>query len=268
MKVAGRWCYLYRAIDRDGQLIDSMLSEHRDKHAARRFLRRLVDVAERRPQRVTTDLHPAHRRAIHSITGRKAAPRTEQYPNNYTEQSHRAVKQRHYPMPGFGSFESAARFCAAFDEPRQYFRWRRSRGDSMLLLSSGGSSSSRRRGYPERALRFDRPAGAACPRSSSRTRPRGRWRACRAGNGCYVVARRRASEGANCEAHASAACQCTEPRNASRAPEALLREDVPGEVSANDGQSLGFNCELRFECSAMQRQSCGEEAYQKSPVRL
>ena len=44
VKVAGRWCYLYRAIDRDGQLIDSMLSEHRDKHAARRFLRKLVEV--------------------------------------------------------------------------------------------------------------------------------------------------------------------------------------------------------------------------------
>ncbi len=36
VKVAGRWCYLYRAIDRDGQLIDSMLSEKPDKHAARR----------------------------------------------------------------------------------------------------------------------------------------------------------------------------------------------------------------------------------------
>jgi putative transposase len=33
VKVAGRWCYLYRAIDRDGNLLDSMLSEHRDKHA-------------------------------------------------------------------------------------------------------------------------------------------------------------------------------------------------------------------------------------------
>ena len=58
VKVAGRWCYLYRAIDRDGQLIDSMLSKQRDKHAARRFLRRLVEVAEGRPLRVTTDHHP------------------------------------------------------------------------------------------------------------------------------------------------------------------------------------------------------------------
>ena len=58
VKVGGRWCYLYRAIDRDGSLIDSMLCERRDKHAARRLLRRLVEVAERRRLRVTTDLHP------------------------------------------------------------------------------------------------------------------------------------------------------------------------------------------------------------------
>jgi transposase-like protein len=126
VKVAGRWCYLYRAIDRDGQLIDSMLSEHRDKHAARQFLRRLIEIAGRRPARVTTDHHPAYRRAIRWIVGRGAKHRTTQYVNNYTEQSHRAIKQRYYPMLGFGSFESASRFCTAFEELRHYLaiRWR------------------------------------------------------------------------------------------------------------------------------------------------
>ena len=133
MKVAGRWCYLYRAIDRDGQLIDSMLSEQRDKHAARRFLRRLLDVAEQRPLRVTTDRHPAYPRAVRWILGRKVQHRTNQYLNNFMEQDHRAVKQRYYPMRGFGSFASASRFCSAFDELRQYFRWRRGRGDRMPL---------------------------------------------------------------------------------------------------------------------------------------
>ena len=64
VKVAGRWCDLYRAIDREGTLIDSMLSAHRDKHAARRFLRGLLQVAERKPLRITTDGHPAYRKAI------------------------------------------------------------------------------------------------------------------------------------------------------------------------------------------------------------
>ena len=124
VKVAGRWCYLYRAIDRDGALIDSMLSEHRDKHAARRFLQRLVEVAGRKPLRVTTDHHPAYRKAIRWILGRKVLHRRSQYLNNLTEQDHRGVKQRCYPMLGFGRFESAARFCSAFDELRQYFRLR------------------------------------------------------------------------------------------------------------------------------------------------
>jgi transposase-like protein len=33
-----------------------------------------------------------------------------------------AIKQRYYPMRGFGSFASATRFCSAFEEQRQYFR--------------------------------------------------------------------------------------------------------------------------------------------------
>ena len=134
VKVAGRWCYLYRAIDRDGQLIDSMLSKHRDKHAARRFLRQLVDAAGGKPLRVTTDQHPAYRRAIRWILGRKVLHWTTRYLNNYTEQSHRAVKQRYYPMLGFGRFESAARFCSAFDELRAYLRVRR-RGEGHVSLA-------------------------------------------------------------------------------------------------------------------------------------
>ena len=111
-----RWCYLDGAIDRDGQLIDSMPSEHREKNTAWRFVRRLVDAAGGKPLRVTTDQHPAYRRAIRWILGRKVLHRTTQYLNNYIEQSHRAVKQRYYPMLGFGNFESAARVCSAFDE--------------------------------------------------------------------------------------------------------------------------------------------------------
>src|SRR5690349_10777543 len=39
VKVAGEWCYLYRAIDRDGNLVDVFLSETRDMAAAKAFLR-------------------------------------------------------------------------------------------------------------------------------------------------------------------------------------------------------------------------------------
>ena len=38
----GRWCYLYRAIDHNGDLVDTMLSEHRDMAAAKAFPLRQV----------------------------------------------------------------------------------------------------------------------------------------------------------------------------------------------------------------------------------
>ena len=124
IKVSGRWLYLYRAIDRAGNLLDLMLSEHRDKHAARRFLRRLIDRAGRKPLRMTTDKHPAYTKAIRWIVGRKVLHRHNRYPNNRMEQNHRSIKQRYYPMLGFAKFESASRFCNAFDELRNYLRVR------------------------------------------------------------------------------------------------------------------------------------------------
>ena len=45
LKVQGQWCYLYRAIDRDGNLIDTMLSPTRDMKAAQRFFRSARSVA-------------------------------------------------------------------------------------------------------------------------------------------------------------------------------------------------------------------------------
>ena len=99
-----------------------MLSEHRDKHAARRFFCRLLDSAGRKPLRLTTDRHPAYTKAIRWIVGRKILHRQNQYLNNRMEQSHRPIKQRYYPMLGFQSFESASRFCIAFDELRNYMR--------------------------------------------------------------------------------------------------------------------------------------------------
>ena len=69
LKVQGRWCYLYRAIDRDGNLIDTMLSATRDMRAAQRFFRSARSIAGFVPDRVTTDGHNSYPRAIRSTLG-------------------------------------------------------------------------------------------------------------------------------------------------------------------------------------------------------
>lgn len=122
VRVDGRWCYLYRAIDREGNLVDALLSDKRDMAAAQRFFGQALDVAGQAPAQVTTDGHDAYPRAIRATLGPGVRHRTSRYKNNRIEQDHRSIKQRYYPMRGFGSFASAARFCPAFEEQRQYFR--------------------------------------------------------------------------------------------------------------------------------------------------
>jgi transposase-like protein len=57
VKVAGRWVYLYRAIDQFGQVIDVLVAEKRDLAATRRFFTQALDHSPR-PAEVNTDRAP------------------------------------------------------------------------------------------------------------------------------------------------------------------------------------------------------------------
>jgi transposase-like protein len=122
IKVRGRWVYLYRAIDRDGNLVDVMLSEHRDMAAAQALFRSARAATGITPDRVTTDGHGSYPRAIRSTLGRRVVHRTSAYRNNGLEQDHRGVKGRTRCMRGFKSFTSAERFCRGYDELRNFLR--------------------------------------------------------------------------------------------------------------------------------------------------
>jgi putative transposase len=125
LKVRGRWCYLYRAIDRDGNLIDAMLSEHRDMKAAKAFFRSVKATMGFRPDRVTTDGHGSYPRAIRTVFGMTVRHRTNAYLNNRLEQDHRGIKVRIRCMRGFKSHDAAARFCREHGELRNLLRPRR-----------------------------------------------------------------------------------------------------------------------------------------------
>jgi putative transposase len=124
LKVRGRWAYLYRAVDRDGNLVDTMLSERRDMAAAQAFFRSARAATGIVPDRVTTDGHGSYPRAIRSTLGRRVVHRTSAYKNNGLEQDHRGVKGRTRCMRGFKSFVSAERFCRSYDELRAFLRLR------------------------------------------------------------------------------------------------------------------------------------------------
>jgi len=120
--VDGRWCYLYRAIDRNGALVDVLFREMRDMKAARAFFRSAKSVTGRIPDRVTTDGHDSYKRAIRTELGRGVRHRTSRYLNNRMEQDHRGIKGRYRPMRSFKCPRSAARFCCGYDELRNFLR--------------------------------------------------------------------------------------------------------------------------------------------------
>jgi transposase-like protein len=109
VKVAGQWKYLYRAVDRDGNTIDFMLTAHRDKAAARRFLERAIGL-HGVPEKITIDKSGANTAAIESIqadSGCDIQLRQNKYINNVVEQDHRAIKRIIRPMLGFKVFHCA-----------------------------------------------------------------------------------------------------------------------------------------------------------------
>jgi putative transposase len=122
IKVNGRWCYLYRAIDRSGALVDVRLSEKRDMEAATAFFRSAKAVTGVTPARVTTDGHDSYPRAIRTELGERVKHRTNQYLKNRIEQGHRGIKGRYGPMRGFKSNASASRFCRCFNELRNHMQ--------------------------------------------------------------------------------------------------------------------------------------------------
>jgi putative transposase len=110
IKVQGTWQYLYRALDRDGNLIDARLSDTRDLAAAEAFFR-----------------------SAWTVFGDGVTHRTNRYLNNHVEQDHRGIKQRYRPMCGFKHGQSAARFCRLFDEIRAFLRPQSQRNQSLSL---------------------------------------------------------------------------------------------------------------------------------------
>src|SRR5213596_758824 len=66
VKVAGRWTYLYRAIDQHGQIIDVLVCERRDGAAARAFVTRALTVG-RVPGEITTYRAPVYPRVLDQV---------------------------------------------------------------------------------------------------------------------------------------------------------------------------------------------------------
>ncbi|WP_406500892.1 IS6 family transposase [Streptomyces sp. NBC_00846] len=121
IKVNGEMKYLWRAVDVDGNVLDILIQNRRDKAAARRFFRRLLKETGTVPRVVVTDklrsYSAAHREVMPSVEHR-----SHKGLNNRAENSHQPTRQRERAMKGFRSVGGAQRFLAAFSGISPHFR--------------------------------------------------------------------------------------------------------------------------------------------------
>ncbi|MGH3600113.1 MAG: IS6 family transposase [Pseudonocardiaceae bacterium] len=105
VKIAGRWVYLYRAIDQFEQVIDVLVSPKRDLASTHRFFTRALEHGPR-PAEVITD-----KAAVYPPVLDELAPgawhHTERYANNPVEADHGRLKSRLRPMRGLKRLRSA-----------------------------------------------------------------------------------------------------------------------------------------------------------------
>ena len=120
IKMQGKTYDLWRAVDADGMVLDSLVQERRNQDAAETFLRRVVEAYPDAPRVAVTDKRARDAPALTSIL-----PRTEQRRhkglNNRAENSHQPTRQRERAMRRFKSPAQAQRFLEPFGPIREHF---------------------------------------------------------------------------------------------------------------------------------------------------
>jgi IS6 family transposase len=115
IKVKGKWTYLYRAVDKEGNTLDFMLRAKRDAKAASRFFKKTLKANHTQtPRVINVDKNPALSCAIGNLKTDGLLPvktvlRQVKFLNNIVEQDHRFIKKITKPALGFQSCRTASR---------------------------------------------------------------------------------------------------------------------------------------------------------------
>ena len=117
VKIKGKWKWLYRAVDTDGNPVDFILTARRDKKAALRFFKKAID-QNGIPRVINIDKSGANKAGLEATNryyGLDIEVRQFKYLNNIVEQSHRLIRRMTRPMKGFQSFWSAAKTLSGIE---------------------------------------------------------------------------------------------------------------------------------------------------------
>ena len=124
VKINGETHYLWRAIDHEGEVLESYVTKTRDKASALKFLKKAMKRFGR-PREVVTDRLRSYRAAMREI-GNADRQITGRHENNRAENSHLPLRRRERAMARFRQMRSLQKFAAAHASVHNHFNHDRS----------------------------------------------------------------------------------------------------------------------------------------------
>jgi putative transposase len=120
IKIKGQQYYLWRAVDKAGQVLDILMQRRRNTAAAEKFFRKLLKPVGVAPRVIVTDKLQSYGAAKKKLL-KSVDHRQHKGLNNRAENSHRPTRVRERRMGRFKSPGQAQRFLSAFEPIRGYF---------------------------------------------------------------------------------------------------------------------------------------------------
>jgi putative transposase len=123
VKVNGKLCYLWRAVDHEGEVLEAVVTAKRDKAAALKFLKRIMKKYGR-PRKIVTDGLCSYSAAMKEI-GNADRHEVGRRLNNRAENSHQPFRRRERAMQRFRSMKTLQKFSSVHAQVHNHFNQER-----------------------------------------------------------------------------------------------------------------------------------------------
>jgi len=123
VKINGRLRYLWRAVDHEGEVLEAVVTEKRDKAAALKLLKRIMKKYGQ-PRKIVTDGFRAYSAAMKAI-GNSDRQEVGRGLNNRAENSHQPFRRRERAMQRFRSMRTLQKFSSVHAQVHNHFNQER-----------------------------------------------------------------------------------------------------------------------------------------------
>jgi putative transposase len=123
VKVNGKLCYLWRAVDHEGEVLEAVVTAKRDKAAALKLLKRIMKKYGR-PRQIVTEGLRAYSAAMKEV-GNADCQEVGHGFNNRAENSHQPFRRRERAMQRFRSMKTLQKFSSVHAQVHNHFNQER-----------------------------------------------------------------------------------------------------------------------------------------------